>query len=375
MAGNRRVGSVTRKRLQLERLDERILPDAAAMVEIWIIVREQQLLAASIRADNAAAAQANDPTAQAISASLASTAASSSSAAPVPSTDPSTSGNTTPSTDNTANSSSDSSTLASTSSSSTNSTSTSASTASTVSTSSTSLATSISGQKTSDSSAAHTSAPESNANNADLTDAMATAPVKSSDIRSMVENMPMSVAALYPYLSAQTATAAIFRSASETDCRLPGLITGSNEASNSALEHVDTSPVRSLRLLLKPLPAFKQFSANESEIMSTPLDALTSLALPAKVPISPAEIAGGFVSEFSPFDPAALDERLQQFLTKLYEQPHASEGGGRFGNLAMLSAAVLGGMVGMQLIRRHEKTARRRDLSTKSLRWTATKMN
>jgi hypothetical protein len=185
----------------------------------------------------------------------------------------------------------------------------------------------------------------------------------------------MAVAALYPYLSVPLATVGAYRGALETDSRAPGLTAGSTDGNASTLDRVDISPVRSLKSLLKPLPALKQFSTIESETIPATFDTYVCSESPANESIGPAEIAGGFVSEFAPFDPAVMDERIQQFLAKLHDKPQAAQGGGRLGSLAMLSVAVLGGMVGVQLIRRQEKSARRRDYSTRSLRWTATKMN
>jgi hypothetical protein len=148
---------------------------------------------------------------------------------------------------------------------------------------------------------------------------------------------------------------------------------GSTECTNSSLDRVDTSPVRSLKSLLKPLPGFKLLPGSESETAPAALATLAGEASPVEATIGSAEIAGGFISEFAPFDPAAMDERIQQFLAKLYDQPHASESGGRYGSLALLSVAVLVGMVGMQLVRRREPVSRKRELSTKGLRWMATR--
>jgi hypothetical protein len=190
----------------------------------------------------------------------------------------------------------------------------------------------------------------------------------------MIESIPMTVAGLNPFLSAPVAGPGTARNVYEADGRMPSLMASNTETSNSSLERVDTSPVRSLKPLLKPLPGFKLFSGNESEAMPAALATLAGTGSPVEAALGSAEIAGGFINEFAPFDPAAMDERIQQFLAKLHDQPRASEGGGRFGSLAVLSVAVLGGVIGMQMIRRREPAARKRELSTRSLRLSATKL-
>jgi hypothetical protein len=383
--GNQRARSTVRKCLEVERLDDRILPDAAAAGQILLILREQQFLASIIRTENAVQIQVIDTGALSQSASLGSLPATvattsptatpttgSDSASSTTSSDPTsvTSSNSDP--NSTGPIGTDSSALATTGTSSSSATSTNSNSNSAASAGNSALAPTSTSQKPSDLSGSRTLITESNTGSSELNDALASVQVKGSDVRSMVESMPMSVASLYPFLSATVTAQAGARTVGDVDGRLPSLMTTTAETNTSSLDRVD-APVRSLKPLLRPLPAFKWFTGKEAEIAQTIAPGLAGEASPAEATMASAEIDGEFINEFAPFDPATMDERIQQFLAKLHDQPHTSDSNGRFGSLALLSVAVLGGLVGMQLVRRQKPESRKRELSTKSLHRSATR--
>ena len=381
---NHRARPAARKRLQVERLDDRILPDAAAAGQVLLILREQQFLASIIRTENSIQIQVIDtgalsqsaglgslPTTVATTPPSAGPATGSDSAGSTTSSDPTSVTNSTSDPNSTGTIGTDSSALATTGTSSSSATITNSNSNSAASTSNSALAPASTSQKPSDLSGSRALTTESNTGSLELNDALASLQVKGSDVRSMVESMPMSIASLYPFLSATVAAQASTRTVGDVDGRLPGLMTTTTETNNSSLDRVD-APVRSLKPLLRPLPAFRSFMGKEAEIAPTMVPGLAEEASPVEATMASAEIGGEFINEFAPFDPSTMDERIQQFLAKLHDQPHTSDSNGRFGSLAVLSVAVLGGLVGMQLVRRQKPESRKRELSTKSLRRSAT---
>jgi hypothetical protein len=209
------------------------------------------------------------------------------------------------------------------------------------------------------------------AGNSELTDAMAAISAKGADVRSMVESQPAPVAALYPFLSASASMQNASRNISEVESRLPGASPNGGDGNIFSLDRVDTSPVRALKPLLKPLPALKQNSVVDSATFPVSAESMMEESSLADDSSVAPDAAGGFIDLFTPFDPVGMDPRIQRFLAKLQDQKPTSAGDSRMSSLATLSVAVLAGVVGVQLVRNKKLPVGVRSVWTRSRYWPA----